>query len=123
MTEASDIRPSFVVDVTPVWDTKLRAIAAFASQFSPAPGEAGVLPLDRFREAVELAGRRHGQHIGVRYGEGFVTREPLAVDDVRPRGGFAVAAQASRTLQGRFSKGHDATAFLFGGTRSPVGCS
>jgi hypothetical protein len=41
-----------------------------------------VLPLDRFQDAVELAGRRHGQQIGVRYGEGFVTREPLAVDDV-----------------------------------------
>jgi len=82
MTEANEIRPSFVVDVTAVWDIKLRAIAAFASQFTPAPGETAILPLDRFRDAVELAGRRHGQHIGVRFGEGFVTREPLAVDDV-----------------------------------------
>jgi N-acetylglucosamine malate deacetylase 1 len=82
MTEANDIRPSFVVDVTPVWETKLKAIAAFASQFTPSPGETGAQPLDRFREAVELAGRRHGQSIGVRYGEGFVTKEPLAVDDV-----------------------------------------
>jgi bacillithiol biosynthesis deacetylase BshB1 len=82
MTEANDIRPSFVVDVTPVWETKLKAIAAFASQFAPGPGETGAQPLDRFREAVELAGRRHGQSIGVRYGEGFVTKEPLAVDDV-----------------------------------------
>jgi N-acetylglucosamine malate deacetylase 1 len=90
MTEANDIRPSFVVDVTPVWDTKLRAIAAFASQFSPAAGEAGVLPLDRFREAVELTGRRHGQHIGVRYGEGFVTREPMAVDDVASLAGASL---------------------------------
>jgi len=82
MTEANDLRPSFVVDVTAFWDTKLQAIAAFASQFTPPPGEPGPLPLDRFREAVELSGRRHGQRIGVRYGEGFVTREPLAVDDV-----------------------------------------
>jgi len=82
MTEASDIHPSFVVDVTAVWETKLRAIAAFSSQFTPAAGETGVQPLDRFQEAVELAGRRHGQRIGVRYGEGFVTREPLAIDDV-----------------------------------------
>ena len=71
-----------MVDVTPFWETKLRAISAFASQFTPAPGETGALPLDRFKEAVELAGRRHGQRIGVRYGEGFVTREPLAVDDL-----------------------------------------
>jgi bacillithiol biosynthesis deacetylase BshB1 len=90
MTEANDIRPSFVVDVTPVWDTKLRAIGAFASQFTPTPGEKGVQPLDLFREAVELAGRRHGQHIGVRYGEGFVTREPLAVDDLLALGGSSI---------------------------------
>jgi bacillithiol biosynthesis deacetylase BshB1 len=82
MTEAKDIPPSFVVDVTSVWETKMRAVAAFASQFTPAPGEAGAQPLDRFRDAIELAGRRHGQRIGVRYGEGFVTREPLAVSDV-----------------------------------------
>jgi len=90
MTEANEIRPSLVVDVTAVWDTKLRAIAAFASQFTPAPGETGVLPLDRFREAVELAGRRHGQQIGVRYGEGFVTREPLAVDDLASLAGSSL---------------------------------
>jgi bacillithiol biosynthesis deacetylase BshB1 len=90
MTEATDVRPSFVVDVTAVWETKLRAIAAFASQFTPAPGETGVLPLDRFREAVELAGRRHGQQIGVRYGEGFVTREPLVVDDVASLAGTSI---------------------------------
>ena len=82
MTEANDIRPSFVVDVSAVWETKLKAIAAFVSQFTPGPGETSAQPLDRFREAVELAGRRHGQQIGVRFGEGFVTREPLAIDDV-----------------------------------------
>ena len=82
MTEANDVAPSFVVDVTSVWETKMRAVAAFASQFTPTPGETGSLPLDRFREAIELSGRRHGQRIGVRYGEGFVTREPLAVGDV-----------------------------------------
>jgi LmbE family N-acetylglucosaminyl deacetylase len=90
MTEANDITPTFVVDVTAVWETKLRAIAAFASQFTPAAGEVGPLPLDRFQEAVELAGRRHGQRIGVRYGEGFVTREPLAVDDVVALGGSSL---------------------------------
>ena len=54
MTEANDVAPSFVVDITSVWETKMRAVAAFASQFTPAPGETGALPLDRFQEAVEL---------------------------------------------------------------------
>lgn len=90
MTEATDVAPTFVVDVTAQWETKLRAISAFASQFAPAPGETGPLPLDRFQEAVELAGRRHGQRIGVRYGEGFVTREPLVVDDLVALGGSSL---------------------------------
>ena len=90
MTEATAVVPSFVVDITEVWPIKLRAIDAFASQFTPAAGETGPLPLDRFREAVELAGRRHGQHIGVRYGEGFHTREPLAVEDVLALGGSSL---------------------------------
>jgi bacillithiol biosynthesis deacetylase BshB1 len=90
MTEASDLAPSFVVDVTSTWDVKMRAIAAFRSQFTPAPGETGPLPLDRFREAVELACRRHGQRVGVRYGEGFVTREPLVVSDLLSLGGSSI---------------------------------
>jgi len=90
MTEANDIAPSFVVDVTSVWSTKMRAVEAFRSQFTPAPDETGVLPLDRFREAIELAGRRHGQRIGVRFGEGFVTREPMAVDDLLSLGGSSL---------------------------------
>jgi bacillithiol biosynthesis deacetylase BshB1 len=90
MTEAMDITPSFVVDVTELWETKLRAISAFVSQFTPAPGETAPLPLDHFKEAVELAGRRHGQRIGVRYGEGFVTREPLAVADLLELGGSSL---------------------------------
>jgi bacillithiol biosynthesis deacetylase BshB1 len=88
-TETSETTPSFVVDVTEFWPTKLKAIAAYASQFTPAAGEPAPLPLDRFQEAVELAGRRHGQLIGVRYGEGFVTREPLAIDDLLALGGRA----------------------------------
>jgi bacillithiol biosynthesis deacetylase BshB1 len=90
MTEANNLVPTFVVDITPFWEAKLRAIAAFASQFASAPGETGPLPLDRFQEAVELAGRRHGQRIGVCYGEGFVTREPLAVDDLLALGGVSI---------------------------------
>ncbi len=90
MTEASDVTPSFVVDVTSCWEVKLRAIAAYASQFTPAADETGTLPLDRFQENVALAARRHGQRIGVRYGEGFVTREPLRVDDLMALGGSSL---------------------------------
>jgi bacillithiol biosynthesis deacetylase BshB1 len=80
MTEAVEAPPGFVVDITATFETKMRAIRAFASQFEAAPGETVSLPFDRFQEAVELAARRQGLRIGVAFGEGFVTREPLQVD-------------------------------------------
>ena len=82
MTEGPDIGPSFVVDVSSVWDTKMKAVRAYASQFTPGGGESVALPFDRFQQAVELAARRQGQRIGVTYGEAFVTREPLQVQDL-----------------------------------------
>ncbi len=82
VTEAVEVAPSVVVDVTATWETKLRAIAAYASQFRP-PAGADSNPLDGFQAAAELSARRAGQRIGVRYGEGFVTREPVAIADLR----------------------------------------
>lgn len=80
-TDAADVRPSFVVDISAVWPKKLAAIQAFRSQFTPASSDVP-LPFEGWRTAVELAARRLGQRIGVEFGEGFVTKEPLRVDDV-----------------------------------------
>jgi bacillithiol biosynthesis deacetylase BshB1 len=88
MTEATNERPSFVVDITPFWPAKLRAIQAFASQFTPAPSDVP-LPFEGWQNAVELAARRQGQRIGVEFGEGFVVREPFRVDDLS---GLAVSS-------------------------------
>jgi N-acetylglucosamine malate deacetylase 1 len=82
MTEVAETAPSFVVDITATWPTKLKAIRAFASQFTAAAGETVSLPFDRFQKAIELTARRHGQRIGVEFGEGFLTREPLRLDDL-----------------------------------------
>ena len=81
VTEAVEVPPTFVVDVTPTWETKLKALDAFASQFRPPPDDAPN-PIDGFRAAAELSARRAGQRIGVKYGEGFVTREPMQVRDL-----------------------------------------
>ena len=78
MTEAAERPADVVIDISAEFDRKIEAMLAFASQFQKPPGgDAVPLPFDSFREAVELAARRHGQTIGVRYGEGFVLREPV----------------------------------------------
>ncbi len=91
MTEAIDIAPSFVVDVTPSGRRSCAPSPPSPASSRRQPGrERRRCRLDRFKEAVELAGRRHGQRIGVRYGEGFVTREPLAVDDLLSLAGSSI---------------------------------
>jgi bacillithiol biosynthesis deacetylase BshB1 len=82
VTEPAEIPPTFVVDITTTWDVKMKAIRAFASQFTAEPGETVSLPFDRFQHAVEVAARRQGQRIGVEFGEAFVTRETMQVDDL-----------------------------------------
>jgi bacillithiol biosynthesis deacetylase BshB1 len=82
LTEQIEALPTFVVDVSETWETKVRAVRAFSSQFTPTPGETVPLALDRFQQNVEMAARRLGQRIGVTYGEGFVLREPMVVDDL-----------------------------------------
>lgn len=65
------VTPSFVVDVTSVFDKKLEALAAYTTLF--ADSKAAI-------ERVEREGRRLGELIGVKYGEAYVQRQPLAGD-------------------------------------------
>jgi N-acetylglucosamine malate deacetylase 1 len=81
VADLHDVTPTVVVDVTSFWPKKLEAIMAFASQFVTPAGTEAPLALDRFRDAVELHGRRQGQRIGVAYGEGFVIKESIPLDD------------------------------------------
>ena len=78
------IPPSFIVDVTAVWKTKMRAVAAFKSQFhNPRSKEPQTfISSKRFIDMIEARGRHFGALIGVEYGEAFVTKQPPMIDDV-----------------------------------------
>ncbi len=85
--------PTFIVDVTASWKTKMRAIAAFKSQFYDPKSKEPLTVLSRpdFMEMIEARGRHFGAQIGARYGEPFVTRQPPRLDDI-------VAAYKGREL-------------------------
>jgi len=76
--------PSFVVDVTDSWKTKMRAVSAFKSQFfKPKSKEPETFISKRgFLDMIEARGRHFGQLIGVEFGEAFVTKQPPRVNDV-----------------------------------------
>ena len=73
--------PSFVVDVTSLWDVKLQAILAHASQVKRTGTDARPTPLNAgdFLDRVESRARHYGAMIGARYGEPFHATEPLGV--------------------------------------------
>lgn len=78
------LTPSFIVDVTHTWQTKLDAIAAFKSQFhNPKSKEPETfISKSGFLEMIEARGRHFGALIGSPYGEAYVTKQPPKVQDV-----------------------------------------
>lgn len=75
--------PTFVVDITPVIETRRAAIRAFASQFH-VPGSTApetMLSQASFLEAMDARARHFGFLIGVEFAEGFVSRRPPRIDD------------------------------------------
>src|SRR5882762_5376614 len=84
-TSFADVRPSFVVDITKEFDRRRNAILAFASQFRPVKGEVKsnvFLAIDRLEAEMNQLARRYGQMIGVMYGEGFLSKEMMQVENV-----------------------------------------
>jgi N-acetylglucosamine malate deacetylase 1 len=76
---------TFVVDITKQYTTRRRAILAYASQFRPASSERKqrvYLAIDELDSKMDLLARRNGDLIGVEYGEPFLQKEPMQIDDV-----------------------------------------
>jgi len=81
----ADAPPTFAVDITAQYARRRRAILAYASQFHPPTQyrkSKVYIPLDELEERMSLQSRHYGKMIDVKYAEGFVVRETMAVDDV-----------------------------------------
>lgn len=84
-TAYANVVPTFVVDITAQYERRRRAILAFGSQFRPpvAQKKSDVfLGLDQLEDEMNQLSRHYGQMIGVRYGEPFLAKELMKVDDV-----------------------------------------
>ncbi|HEX5633954.1 MAG TPA: bacillithiol biosynthesis deacetylase BshB1 [Gemmatimonadales bacterium] len=77
------LKPSFVVDITPQFERKMRAIRCYASQFDGAKAAGEIFPTGQdLYSLIEVQNAHYGSHIRTRYGEPFYTHETLQVDDV-----------------------------------------
>jgi bacillithiol biosynthesis deacetylase BshB1 len=78
------IQPDFIVDISEHWDTKLKSIAAFGSQFfDPKSNEpASFISSPEFLPFIESRAREFGHRIQVKYGEGFTVERYIGVADL-----------------------------------------
>jgi bacillithiol biosynthesis deacetylase BshB1 len=77
------VKPSFVVDVSDEFETKLAAIRCYASQFDGKMAAGEVFPAgEDIYENVRMHCARAGSLIRTAYGEPFLTHETVRIDDV-----------------------------------------
>jgi N-acetylglucosamine malate deacetylase 1 len=79
----ADVRPSFVVDITPFIEQRHAALMAYKSQYKTQPAGSGLfVPEEEIRERMFAEARHYGLLAGVKYGEPFVQKEVGIVDDL-----------------------------------------
>jgi LmbE family N-acetylglucosaminyl deacetylase len=79
----ADVRPSFVVDITPFIERRYAALMAYRSQYANQAAGGGLfVPEEEIRERTFAEARHYGLLAGVRYGEPFVQKEVGLVDDL-----------------------------------------
>ena len=77
------VKPTFVVDISDVFDLKMEAIRCYASQFTGAKAAGEIHPTGQdLYELIRVQSAHYGSLIRRRYGEPFYTAETLEVDDV-----------------------------------------
>jgi bacillithiol biosynthesis deacetylase BshB1 len=78
-----DIRPSFVVDITDQFETRLDSIYAYKTQFSDQEAGKADFPANaEIRERVASMARYYGLLAGVKYAEPFLQKEISLVEDL-----------------------------------------
>ena len=77
------VKPTFVVDISDVHETKLQAIRCYASQFEGVQAAGEIFPTGQnLIDLVRLQDAHYGSLIRKAYGEPFYTTETVEVQDV-----------------------------------------
>jgi len=78
-----DVRPTFVVDITELFETRFQALMAYKSQFSDQEAGKDLFPVQaEIRARIEAMARFYGLLGGVTYAEPFLQKEVGLVGDL-----------------------------------------
>ena len=79
----ANVKPSFVVDISGQFKARMAALLSYQSQYGAQDEGSGLFPQEQeIRERLGAAARFYGNLIGVKYGEPFVVKETMQVDDI-----------------------------------------
>lgn len=80
------VTPSFVVDISAQFERRMASLLAYRSQYGDGDSS-GLFPAEsEVRERLASVARYYGNLIGCKYGEPFVVKEAMRVDDVMTMG-------------------------------------
>lgn len=75
--------PDLIVDISDVFETRMKSIEAYSTQFHTANSDSGgpqtYISTPDFLDAVIARARMLGKRIGVKYGEGFITEKKIGI--------------------------------------------
>ena len=78
-----NVKPTFVVDISDDFETKLNAVRCYGSQFDGATQAGEVYPTgDPLYQVIRYQASHYGSLIRCRFGEPFYTHETMRVDDI-----------------------------------------
>jgi bacillithiol biosynthesis deacetylase BshB1 len=79
----ADVKPSFVVDISAQFERRMAALLRYLSQYGGGGAGTDLFPSEgEIRERLGAIARFYGNLIGVRYGEPFVVKEAMEVEDI-----------------------------------------
>ena len=79
----ANVTPSFVVDISRQFDRRMAALLSYISQYGESDTASDLFPSHaEVQERLAAVARFYGNLIGVKYGEPFVVKEALQVDDI-----------------------------------------
>lgn len=79
----ANVTPSFVVDISAQFERRMAALLSYQSQYGATADGQALFPQEQeIRERLGAIARFYGNLIGVKYGEPFIVKETMRVDDL-----------------------------------------
>ncbi len=87
----AEVKPSFIVDISAQFERRMTALLSYTSQYGETIEGGALFPNEQeIRERLGAVARFYGNLIGVKYGEPFVVKEAMQIEDIVAMGSRSI---------------------------------